>query len=190
MDKQSFMEHYRTLDRSLFVDEELQGMAKVDRALPIGHGQTISQPSLVAQMTLKLDPDPDSRVLEIGTGSGYQTAMLAPFCKEVYSVERIPELLEVTKKRLAKLKYDNIHFKLGNGYKGWPEEAPFDRIIVAAAPPKVPSALLKQLAPNGRMVIPVGRSYMQDLLLITKDGWGEIEKQVINKVAFVKLIDS
>lgn len=190
MERQAFMEHYNSLDRALFLDKDMQNLAKVDRPLPIGHGQTISQPSLVAQMTITLDPEPSSRVLEIGTGSGYQTALLAPFCEKVYSVERIPELLKVAKKRLEDLNYQNIYYRLGNGYEGWVEEAPFDRIIVAAAPAEVPPALIEQLAPNGRMVIPVGPSFMQDLLLITKDEEGKVEQRTMSKVAFVKLIDS
>lgn len=190
MDRQAFMKHYRSLDRAKFVGENLQQMATIDRPLPIGFGQTISQPSLVAQMTIELDPEPDSRVLEIGTGSGYQTALLAPFCERIYSIERIPELLEVAQKRLSDLGYENIEYRLGNGYKGWVEEAPFDRIIVAAAPPEVPPALLEQLAPNGRMIIPAGPSTMQDLLLITKDEKGEFTREVLMAVAFVKMIDS
>lgn len=160
MDRQTFIAHYKSLDRSLFLNKNLQNVATYDQPLPIGHGQTISQPSLVAQMTIKLDPEPSSRVLEIGTGSGYQTALLAPFCENVYSVERIPELLETAKKRLKDLGYQNIHYRLGNGYEGWVEEAPFDRIIVATAPTEVPPALMEQLASNGRMVIPVGPSFM------------------------------
>lgn len=190
MDKKSFLEHYKSLDRSLFIDEGLKDRAHDDRPLPIGHGQTISQPSLVAQMTIELDPEPHHRVLEIGTGSGYQTALLSPFCEKIYSIERIPELLESAEERLIKLGYKNIVYRLGNGYKGWTEEAPFERIIVAAAAPKVPSALIEQLALNGRMVIPVGPNFMQDLLVITKDSTGQIKQEVIEKVAFVKLIDS
>lgn len=189
MDRKNFLDHYNSLDRTLFIDEDLKDIAHYDRPLPIGHGQTISQPSLVAQMTIELDPEPNSRVLEIGTGSGYQTALLAPFCEKIYSIERIPELLESAEERLTKLGYQNIIYRLGNGYKGWIEEAPFDRIIVAAAAPEVPTALLEQLAPNGRMVIPVGPSFMQDLLLITKNGSGQIKEEIIEKVAFVKLID-
>ncbi len=190
MDRQAFMEHYNSLNRSLFLDKDLEYLAELDRPLPIGHGQTISQPSLVAQMTIALDPKPSSRVLEIGTGSGYQTALLAPFCEAIYSVERISELLKTAKKRLRDLNYSNIHYRLGNGYEGWVEEAPFDRIIVAAAPTEVPPALIEQLAMGGRMIIPVGPSSMQDLLLITKDQSGQVEERVMSKVAFVKLIDS
>jgi protein-L-isoaspartate(D-aspartate) O-methyltransferase len=190
MDRKAFMKYYKSLDRALFLDGDVQNLADYDRPLPIGHGQTISQPSLVAQMTLLLDPEPDSRVLEIGTGSGYQTALLAPFCKKVYSIERIPELMDVAQKRLAQLDYNNILYRVGNGYKGWVEEAPFDRIIVAAAPVEVPPALLEQLAPHGRLVIPVGPGMLQDLLLITKDGSGQMKRRAVSKVAFVKLIDS
>ena len=190
VDRKSFMDHYRSLDRAFFLEEDLKSRASYDAPLPIGHGQTISQPSLVSLMTLELDPEPSSRVLEIGTGSGYQTALLAPFCEEIYSIERIPELLEVAKSRLTEIGYQNITYKLGNGYKGWPDQAPFDRIIAAAAAPELPPALLEQLAANGRMVIPVGPSRMQDLLLITKDEIGQIKKKVINKVAFVRFVDS
>ena len=157
--------------------------------MPIGYGQTTSQPSLVAQMIIELDPEPNSRILEIGTGLGYLTALLTPFRRWIYTMERIPELLESAQRRLAKLGYQNITYRLGNGHNGWAEEAPFDRIIVSAAAAEVPQALLEQLSSNGRMVIPVGPPKMQDLLLITKDGSDHIKRQIITKVSFVELVN-
>ena len=189
MNRQSFMNHFNSFDRSLFLNEPLKNMANWDIPLPIGYGQTTSQPSLVAQMIIELDPEPNSRILEIGTGLGYLTALLTPFCRWIYTMERVPELLESAQRRLAKLGYQNITYRLGNGHYGWAEEAPFDRIIVSAAAAEVPQALLEQLSSNGRMVVPVGPPKMQDLLLITKDGSDHIKQQIITKVSFVELVN-
>ena len=188
MDQKAFLKHYQTLDRALFLDEHLKSLASYDGPLPIGHNQTISQPSLVAQMTLALDPKRDSRVLEIGTGSGYQTALLAPFCKTVYTIEQIDDLSATAQARLIQLGFHNIQYRIGDGCIGWMEEAPFDRIIVAAAASVVPPVLLDQLAINGRLLIPVGPPGMQDLLLISKEANGQIEQHSINKVSFVELV--
>lgn len=188
MDRKALYKAYRDLDRSFFLDGACKGLASMDEPLPIGFGQTISQPSLVAEMTALLDPAPESKVLEIGTGSGYQTALLSSFCKEVYTVERISELAEKAQRRLKELGISNVYHLVGDGSKGWSEKAPFERVIVTAAAGKVPPALIEQLSPGGRMVIPVGQRGWQDLLLITKDKKGKIDSKVIEKVAFVELV--
>jgi len=141
--------------RQEFVPPDLRNMAYADRPLPIGHDQTISQPYIVALMTQLVRPKPGSRALDIGTGSGYQAAVLAELCKEVYSVEILKPLADSAKKRLARLGYKNVTVRSGDGYRGWPKHAPFDLIIVAAAPDHVPQPLIDQLAPGGRLVIPV-----------------------------------
>jgi protein-L-isoaspartate(D-aspartate) O-methyltransferase len=142
--------------RQAFVARGDEASAFLNRPLPIGHGQTISQPFIVALMSDLLDPRPDERVLEIGTGSGYQTAVLAQLFARVYSVETVQALADKARRRLAKLGIDNVSLKVGDGYEGWPEEAPFDAIIVTAAPPAIPAQLTQQLAVGGRLVIPVG----------------------------------
>ena len=157
MDFSALSEFYSKLDRAFFMENEYKSLACLDQALPIGYGQTISQPSLVLEMTRQLDPGKDSKVLEIGTGSGYQTALLAEFSGMVYTIERIPELAEKAKAKLAALGYDNIVYKTGDGSEGWKEKGPFDRIIATAAAGKMPIAIIEQLAPNGRMIIPAGR---------------------------------
>ncbi len=179
--------HFQDLDRSLFMEDH-QEQASVDAAFPIGHGQTISQPSLVLQMTLALDPGPEDRVLEIGTGSGYQTALLAPFVREVCTVERIGELQEKARKRLKELGMDNVRYLEGDGSLGWPQMAPFDRIMVTAAASRIPDVLIEQLAPSGKMVIPVGPPSGQELLLVVKDRQGSISQSVITYVRFVPFV--
>ena len=174
--------------RHLFVPEELRDRAYVDAPLPIGEGQTISQPYIVALMTEALELDEDSRVLEIGTGSGYQAAILAEIAKEVYTVERIPALLERAKRILEALGYDNIYFKLGDGTLGWEEHAPYDAIIVTAGAPEVPEPLVEQLKVGGRMVIPVGDEFSQRLLRVTKlDSSGKVKIEDLGGCVFVKL---
>ncbi len=175
------------LDRSIFIEKDEKKYAKYDSALPIGFEQTISQPSLVYRMTLELDIDENSKVLEIGTGSGYQTAFLAQFAKDVYTIERIEELSRKAQKRLSDLGYRNINFKISNGSEGWPEFSPFDRIIVTAAASAVPKALIEQLKPDGKMIIPVGEREIQKLLLIRKDSKGSISMESLGKVVFVEL---
>lgn len=179
-------EFFRKLDRAFFIDNEYQAYASLDRPLPIGHGQTISQPSLVLEMTLQLDIRPDSRVLEIGTGSGFQTALLAQFASQVYTVERIEELAIRAKEKLRQLGYTNIHYRIGDGSEGWPEHSPFDRILAAASAGQIPEPLLQQLSPGGRMIVPVGPPDLQELLLITKDEQGNLQQQVLGKVRFVE----
>ena len=174
--------------RHRFVPEHLQDHAYDDRPLPIGLGQTISQPFVVALMTQALAPTPEARVLEIGTGSGYQTAILAELAGRVYTVEVRPELQERARRILDELGYHNIHFRVGDGWKGWPEEAPFDAIIVTAAAPEWPQALIDQLAEGGRMVIPVGEhDWNQTLWLLTKLN-GNLTKESLGPVRFVPLI--
>ena len=155
--------------REEFVPENLRPQAYADSALPISHDQTISQPFIVALMTEQLRPQPTDRVLEVGTGSGYQAAVLAELVKDIYTVEIIEPLAKDASTRLARLDYKNAHVKVGDGYQGWPEVAPFDSIIVTCAPDKVPQPLTQQLKENGRMIIPVGSTPMdQQLYLLEK----------------------
>jgi protein-L-isoaspartate(D-aspartate) O-methyltransferase len=178
---------FKELDRSLFIDNEYKELANRDRPLPIGHGQTISQPTLVYQMTYLLDLNGSSKVLEIGTGSGYQTALLAKFAAEVYTIERIAALSAKAQERLAQLGYVNVQFKIGDGSEGWSQFAPYDRIIVTAGAGKLPEPLVDQLKPEGKMMIPVGEKGTQDLLLIQKDKLGKVYQELIDKVVFVEL---
>jgi protein-L-isoaspartate(D-aspartate) O-methyltransferase len=178
---------FNQLDRTLFLENEYKELAGHDQPLPIGHGQTISQPTLVYQMTHLLDVTNKSRVLEIGTGSGYQTAFLAEFAAEVYTVERISALSVQAQERLAKLGYTNVQYKIGDGSEGWSEFAPYDRIIVTAGAGKLPESLVEQLNPEGRMLIPVGKKGVQELLLIRKDGTGKVTRDSIDRVTFVEL---
>ena len=184
---QEIKNYFNTLDRSLFMDKNKE-MANIDSPFPIGYGQTISQPSLVLEMTQLLIPDKSMKILEIGTGSGYQTALLSEFSKEVFTIERIPQLYIKAETRLESMGYKNIHFKMDDGTLGWPEFAPFDRIIVTAAARFIPSSLTDQLAVNGRMVIPVGGPNFQELLLVTKDEKGEVNTMNKGYVRFVPLI--
>ncbi len=179
------LEAMREVKRHLFVPEKIYNHAYDDSALPIGEDQTISQPYIVALMTNLLKPDKDDKVLEIGTGSGYQAAVLAKIVKEVYTIEIVEELGKRAAKLLEKLDYENVHTRIGDGYKGWPEKAPFDGVIVTAAPDHVPEPLVEQLKVGGRMVIPVGDRY-QELMLITKNEEGVRQEQVI-PVRFVPM---
>jgi protein-L-isoaspartate(D-aspartate) O-methyltransferase len=175
--------------REVFVPSDLQPYAYDNGPLPIGHGQTISQPYIVALMTDLLQLEPEHGVLEIGTGSGYQTAVLAELAGRVYTMELIAELGEASMLRLQGLNYTNIEYRTGNGYHGWPEHAPFDAIIVTAAAPGIPPALVEQLKPGGRLVLPVGQPYMhQELLLVRKDEQGESHTRGILGVSFVPLV--
>jgi len=173
------------VERHLFVPEGLRHLAYEDYPLPIGEGQTISQPYIVALMTELLSLKPSERVLEIGTGSGYQAAILAEICRQVYTIEIIPALAERAEKILAELQYKNVKVKCGDGFAGWKEFAPFDGIIVTCAPPSVPGPLLEQLAEGGRLVIPVGEQ-LQDLKLIQKIKGKCLEKNII-PVRFVPM---
>lgn len=187
MDYKELKKYFRSLDRSFFLEEDMKRFAALDRPLPIGYGQTISQPSLVLDMTRLLAPKKDSKVLEIGTGSGYQTAILAKMSGEVYTVERIEELMEKAKKRLKALNFTNIYYKVGDGSEGWKEFAPYDRIMVTAAAGVVPDELIDQLAKGGRMVIPVGPKSGQELKLIIKSEEGKVDIKTVGYVRFVEL---
>ena len=185
------MEAMAEVPRHRFVPEEVRAMAYRNRPLPIGHGQTISQPYIVALMTDLLALDADDQVLEVGTGSGYQAAVLAELTRVVYTIEIIEPLGRAATARLARLGYTNIHGRVGDGYYGWEEGAPFDAIIVPAAASHVPPPLLKQLRPAGRMIIPIGSRFMvQDLLLIEKSSAGEFSVRQILPVRFVPLTGS
>jgi protein-L-isoaspartate(D-aspartate) O-methyltransferase len=173
------------VERHRFVLEEYLNSAYADQPLPIGEGQTISQPYIVALMTELLELKENEKVLEIGTGSGYQAAILAELAKEVYSIEIIESLANTAKKRLSELGYQNINVKAGDGYLGWPEAAPFDAIIITAAPDHIPKPLLDQLKEGGRMVVPVG-TYAQELKKIVKRS-GKIETTGIISVIFVPM---
>jgi len=182
------LEQIRNVPRHLFVDEALASRAYEDTALPIGLGQTISQPYIVAKMTEALLTNfSGEKVLEIGTGCGYQTAVMSPLVKKIYSVERIPELLRKTRQRLRELDIYNVHFRPGDGWQGWPKYSPYDGIIVTAAAAELPQELLQQLAPGGRMVIPVGPPGRQDLLLVTRQA-DHFEQVSLGGVSFVPLV--
>ncbi len=177
----------RTVPRHLFVHEKLRNLSYTDQPLPIGEGQTISQPYIVALMTELIEPEKNDRILEIGTGSGYQAAVLAELCKEVYTIEIIESLANSAEMRLKSMGYENIKVRHGDGFQGWEEHAPFNGIIVTAAPEKVPPPLLEQLAEDGRMIIPVGPQWMwQELYLIKKIN-GKIIKEKIAPVRFVPM---
>ena len=178
------MEALAKVPRHEFVPLELQSVAYFDGPLPIGFGKTISQPFIVAVMTDLLDLRPSDIVLEVGTGLGYQTAVLAQMAQRVYSVELIEELAVQARRRLALQAYTNIEVRVGNGCTGWPEQAPFDRIIVTAAPELIPVALLDQLAPGGRMVVPAGLPDAQQLLLVEKDSNDKLSTREILPVRF------
>ena len=176
------------VERHLFVPPEQARYAYENRPLPIGHGQTISQPYIVALMTDLLELDEKDVVLEVGTGSGYQAAVLAELVDHVYSIEIVEALAVSARERLARLGYDNVTTKLGDGYYGWKDHAPFDSIIVTAAASHVPPPLIEQLKPGGRMVIPVGGRFMTQLLLLLEKGDdGEIVTRQIGAVRFVPL---
>ena len=176
------------VERHEFVPEALRALAYEDRPLPIGYGQTISQPYIVALMTDLLEPAAGDRVLEIGTGSGYQAAVLAELGLEVYSIEIVPELGDEAAARLDRLGYDKVATRVGDGYDGWPERALFDGLVVTAAAGHVPPPLIEQLKPGGRMVIPVGEPFrVQRLVLITKAADGSLRSRQLLPVRFVPL---
>jgi protein-L-isoaspartate(D-aspartate) O-methyltransferase len=178
-----------SVPRELFIPEYLRRHAYTNEPLPIGGGQTISQPYVVALMTDLLDPDPDDVVLDVGTGSGYQAAVLSLLVRQVYGIEVLGELATAAAERLRRLGYSNVEVRAGDGNAGWPEHAPFDGILVAAAAPQVPPALIEQLRPGGRMVIPVGRrGAEQQLLRIVKNEAGDVRERNVLPVAFVPLV--
>ena len=186
---ESVIKAMQKVERHLFVPEQYRNFAYSDRPLPIGEGQTISQPYIVALMTELLDLKKSDKVLEIGTGSGYQAAILAEICDSVYTIEIIPSLGKQAQALLRELGYHNIHCKIGDGYLGWPEHAPYDGIIVTCAPSKIPQPLKEQLAEGGRMVIPVGATYTQELVLVTKTK-GKLIQKSVTPVRFVPMLRS
>jgi protein-L-isoaspartate(D-aspartate) O-methyltransferase len=186
--RESVVNAMTRVPRHRFVPPELIDAAYLDRPLPIGMGQTISQPFVVALMTDLAEPVSTARVLEVGTGSGYQAAVLAECVAQVYTIEIVAPLGEAARKLLAELGYRNVEVRVGDGYRGWPEAAPFDAIVVTAAPDHVPQPLVDQLAPGGRMVIPVGRRFdVQDLLVISKGADGQTLTRKSLEVRFVPL---
>ena len=185
---EAVLNQIRNVPRHLFVDEALASRAYEDTALPIGQGQTISQPFVVARMTEALLQEfTGEKVLEIGTGCGYQTAVMAPLVKKIYTVERIPELLRKTRQRLRDLDIYNVQFRPGDGWEGWPKYGPYDGIIVTAAAPELPPKLLQQLATGGRMVIPIGPPGYQELMFVTRKG-DRYEQISLGGVSFVPLV--
>jgi protein-L-isoaspartate(D-aspartate) O-methyltransferase len=179
---------FENVPRHRFVPEGLKKYAYQDRPLPIGEDQTISQPYIVALMTRSIEPKKTDRILEIGTGSGYQAAILAELSEQVYTIEILASLAESARRTLSETGYENVHVKTGDGFKGWPEHAPFDAIVVTCSPEKVPEPLKGQLAGGGRMVIPVGQGYDQNLVLLEKNKGQLIEKQIL-PVRFVPMVD-
>jgi protein-L-isoaspartate(D-aspartate) O-methyltransferase len=180
---------FRSIPRHLFVPELLRPQAYQDRPLLIGSGQTISQPYIVALMTELLEPSKQQKVLEIGTGSGYQAAVLAALVGHVFTIEIVPELAQSAAAVLKSLGVRNVTVRCGDGYQGWTEEAPFDRIILTAAPPEIPQALVDQLRPGGRMVAPVGGStFAQSLVVVNKLADGSVRKRSVIPVAFVPMV--
>jgi protein-L-isoaspartate(D-aspartate) O-methyltransferase len=172
--------------REEFVPDDLRRSSYSDHPLPIGHNQTISQPFIVAFMTEKLRPQPKDRILEIGTGSGYQAAILAELAAEVFSIEIVEPLGKRARDTLERLRYKNVSVKIGDGYKGWPEHAPFDSVIVTCAPDHVPQPLVDQLKENGRMIIPVGVGDAQELVLLEKEA-GKMRRRSVLPVRFVPM---
>lgn len=187
IDHQGVLDAFAAVPRHIFVEEAMAHLAYQDRALPIGHGQTISQPLTVAVMMQELLDAPRQCVLEVGTGSGFQTALLAQVCDKVFTVERVRPLLDRAKRRFEALKIRNVSSKLGDGYTGWPDKGPFSGILVTAAPRAVPQGLLEQLGVGGRMVIPVGGDGNQRLKVIDRTGEGYGER-VVDGARFVPLV--
>ena len=189
IEDQRVLDIMESVERHKFVPKKYAESAYKDGPLPIGHGQTISQPFIVAFMTENLKVDSSHKILEIGTGSGYQAAILSRLVNHVYTIEIVDELAKESSSRLKKLGFKNVSVRSGDGYKGWPEEAPFDRIMVTAAPEEVPDMLVEQLAEGGIMVIPVGKQFdIQYLWVITKEIGGSIKKEKILPVRFVPMV--
>ena len=181
------LEAMKKVPRHLFMPASVRQYAYVDSPVPIGKGQTISQPYIVGLMTQTVDPKPGDRALEVGTGSGYQAAVLGELVQEVFSIEIIPDLAERAEKVLAESGYDNVEVRQGDGYQGWPEKAPFDIILITAAPEEIPQPLIDQLAEGGRLVVPVGpQEEIQTLTLVTREK-GEVKRTYITDVRFVPM---
>ena len=181
------LEAMKKVPRHLFMPASVRQYAYVDSPVPIGKGQTISQPYIVGLMTQTVDPKPGDRALEVGTGSGYQAAVLGELVQEVFSIEIIPDLAERAEKVLSELGYDNVEVRQGDGYQGWPAKAPFDIILITAAPEEIPQPLIDQLAEGGRLVVPVGpQGEIQTLTLVTREK-GEVKKTYITDVRFVPM---
>ena len=176
-----------SVPRHEFVPEAQQPNAYRDSPLPIGHGQTISQPYIVAFMTEQLDPKPGERVLEVGTGSGYQAAVLGKLVKDVYTIEIVEPLAKRAAETLERLMFTNVHVKAGDGYKGWREHAPFDAVIVTCAPDHIPAPLVEQLAEGGAMIIPVGEQWTGQELVVLRKKEGKVERQKVLPVRFVPM---
>lgn len=184
----SLLDAMRKVERHLFVPSDLASRAYADIPLPIGYSQTISQPYIVAFMTEVLNLESSDRVLEVGTGSGYQAAILAEICDTVYTIEIVPELAARAENLLKMLNYDNIKVRKGDGYQGWPEHSPFDAIIVTCSPTHVPEPLVGQLAEGGTMIIPVGEQYNQSLVLMEKRK-GRLTQKSVLAVRFVPMVN-
>jgi protein-L-isoaspartate(D-aspartate) O-methyltransferase len=180
----------RKVPRHLFVPESYRASAYADHPLPIGEGQTISQPYIVAFMTEALRLKPGDRVLEIGTGSGYQAAVLAEIVKDVYSIEIVEALGKRAERTLGELGYPNVHIRIGDGYKGWPEKAPFDAVIVTCAPEQIPETLIDQLREGGRMIVPVGRAGAVQRLVVGVKTEGRLETEEAMLVRFVPMVEN
>jgi protein-L-isoaspartate(D-aspartate) O-methyltransferase len=181
------LEAMKKVPRHLFMPASVRQYAYIDSPVPIGKGQTISQPYIVGLMTQTVDPKPGDRALEVGTGSGYQAAVLGELVQEVFSIEIIPDLAERAEKVLAESGYDNVEVRQGDGYQGWPAKAPFDIILITAAPEEIPQPLIDQLAEGGRLVVPVGpQGEIQTLTLVTREK-GEVKKSYITDVRFVPM---
>lgn len=181
------LEAMREVPRHFFVPAAMRALAYQDSPLPIGSGQTISQPYIVALMTQLADPSEDKKALEVGTGSGYQAAVLSRLVSEVYTIEIVPELVERSKRVLKELGYDNVFVRQGDGYQGWPEEAPFDIVLVTAAAPRIPQPLIEQLAEGGRLIMPVGQiDGVQVLTRLTRRN-GKLEEERVLGVRFVPM---
>ena len=187
IDDEAVLRLIGSVPRHIFIDEAWAHRAYEDSSLPIGHGQTISQPFIVALMSQLLNESPRQQVLEVGTGSGYQTAILAQICERLFSIERIEALVPRAKERLSAMALRNIRLRYGDGYVGWHEKAPFDGILVTAAPPEVPEALLEQLAVGGRLIVPVGTDQSQSLKVIDRTEEGMVET-IHERVHFVPLV--
>ena len=188
IDNKAILDAFIKVERHKFVSPEYIAMAYIDSPLPIEENQTISQPYIVAYMTESLELKPRDKVLEIGTGSGYQAAILAELCDSVFTIEIFESLAKKAAQRFSELGYNNIHLKIGDGYKGWKEYAPFDAIIVTCSPTHIPKPLIDQLAEGGRMIIPVGQTYVQQLVLLIKKN-GKIREKEILPVRFVPMLN-